>query len=170
MMCLVAVSVLSSCKEDYEMPDTGAPDGAEALAVGNYSGEWSITNNSTGAVVVSSGTIVITEKEYTSADSEASVKAANVNAFKVTTEGDLMFSATTKTKTKSSVWNISRIGSGALKFWNVDSKNEFGETFYGNISPEGEIEFNYSTTLITGRGGKNQTKYIGVFKGKKLSD
>lgn len=165
------VSVLASCKEDYEIPYTGEPDGAEFLAVGSYAGQWSVTNTSTGEVVVSDGTITITEKEYEVRENETTVKvkAANVNAFEVTTEGDLMFNASKETKSAASVWNVSRDSSGNLKYWNVDNKNAFGATFYGSISPEGNIVFKYTNTLSVGRGGKNIITYNCVFEGKKTA-
>lgn len=165
------VSVLTSCKEDYEIPYAGEPDGAELLAVGHYTGQWSVTNTSTGEEVISDGTITVTEKEYDVSNNETTVKvkAANVNAFEVTTEGDLKFNASKEIKSAQSVWNISRDSSGDLKYWNVYNKNDFGVAFYGSISPEGNIVFKYSNTLSTGRGGKNIVTYNCVFEGKKTA-
>ncbi len=169
MICFFMVSVMASCKEDYEIPYTGEPDGAELLAVGNYTGQWTVTNTSTGEEVVSDGTITITEKEYEVKENETTVKvkAANVNAFEVTTEGDLKLNKSKETKSAASVWNISRNSSGNLNYWNVDNKNPFGVAFNGSISPEGNIVFKYSNTLSMGRGGKNIITYNCVFNGVK---
>lgn len=149
----VAVS-MTSCREDYDIPSTGAPDHAETLAVGTYVGEWSQTNVSTGEVKTAPGSIT-----FGVAKDENSNDMPNVSSMTVVCDGiDLGVNSDT------SVCNITRQNSGYLTYWSSTKANPFGMTFTGKISPENVATMDYTKIVRTGR---KEVEYSYSFKGSK---
>lgn len=149
----VAVS-MTSCREDYDIPSTGAPDHAETLAVGTYVGQWTRTTVSDGTEVTAPGSIT-----FGVAKDENSADMPNVSSMTVVCDGiDLGLDS------YSSVCNITRQNSGYLTYWNSTAANSFGMTFTGKISPENIATMNYTKIVRTGR---REVEYTYSFTGSR---
>lgn len=142
----VAVS-MTSCREDYDIPSTGAPDHAETLVAGTYVGTFTRVNTSTNEVVTEAGSITFSPVE------------GSPNVCNLTLESTLDLAVTEKT----SICNISKNSTGVFNYWNTTNKNPFGVTFLGKIY-ESTNEATISYTQIK-RANHKETKFNYSFSG-----
>lgn len=135
------------------MPPTGGLDHAEELIAGTYLGTWTSTNTVTGDVVTSSGSVTF-----------ASSEELGNNVASVTIISDDPKTVKLGAKSDTSACNVSKASSGVLTFWNVYALNPFGFTFTGEVTPEGNVTFNYSVAVVVKH---KETIYNFAFNGQK---
>lgn len=136
--CLTLLLGLSSCTgKNDEMPPTGGLDNAEKLIAGSYVGTWTSTNTVTGDVSSATGTLTFSSSE------ELGNNVATVSIVSDDTK-----SVNLNAKAETSACNVSKLSSGVLSFWNVYALNPFGFTFTGKVTPEGNVNFNYSVAVV----------------------
>lgn len=168
--CLALVFGLTACNGDYELPPTGAPDGAEKLAVGIYEGEWAVTNQKTGEVKKYPGCSLTFElAEYKNPGDTVWYTEHNVNKIEI---GETPKDLDLHLNSSSTVCNISRNSAGILNYWNAQGSNPIGTAFTGKIylktdTSESVVTLSYSVTVREGRGGKKITNYNYDFSGTK---
>lgn len=151
-ICLVVLFGLSACTgKNEEIPPTGGLDNAEQLVQGTYVGTWSKTNQTTGDVETSAGTITFSWNEGLS---------NNVSAITITSETTDFLNI----DTDSSACNISKLSSGILSYWNVYSLNPFGTEFTGKVTPEGVCSMDYTKIVVIKR---KETEFKYSFSGTK---
>lgn len=136
--CLVLMLGLSACSgKNEEMPPTGGLDHAEQLIAGTYTGTWTSTNTVTGDVVSASGSLTFLSND----------ELGN-NVAQVSIVSDDPKTVNLGAKADTSACNVSKLSSGVLSFWNVYALNPFGFTFTGKVTPEGDVNFNYSVAVV----------------------
>lgn len=136
--CLTLLLGLSSCTgKNEEMPPTGGFDNAEKLIAGTYVGTWTSTNTVTGDVASASGSLTFSSSE----------ELGN-NVASVTIVSDDTKAVNLGAKADTSACNVSKLSSDILSFWNVYALNPFGFTFTGKVTPEGNVNFNYSVAVV----------------------
>lgn len=142
----VAVS-MTSCREDYDIPSTGAPDHAETLVAGTYVGTFTRVNTNTEEIVTEAGSITFSPIE------------GSPNVCSMTVESTLDLAVAENT----SVCNISKNSGGVFNYWNSTSNNPFGFTFTGKIY-ESNNEATISYTQIK-RANHKEVKFNYTFSG-----
>lgn len=152
--CLTLLLGLSSCTgKNDEMPPTGGLDNAEKLIEGVYTGTWTSTNTTTGEVSTATGTVTFLSND----------ELGN-NVVAVSIVSDDTKAVNLGAKSDTSACNVSRLSSGVLSFWNVYSLNPFGFEFTGKVMPEGEVVFNFQTSVVKNH---KQTIFDVEFIGRK---
>lgn len=147
LLFVVAVS-FSSCRDDYEMPDPGAPCNPEKEVAGTYTGTWTRTNAANGEVIEKPGTLTL------SSDTAAYVSIVSASA------EDLELGL----KADYSVANIMKDSSGSYTLVNPTKGNPFGCTFTATVSADKQATMEYSA--IT-RSGRKEIEFMFKFSGAK---
>ena len=141
-----------SCDDKHEkMPPTGGLDNAEKLAVGTYIGEWTRNNVTLNTVEYGTGSITF------SVDEELGNNVAVIGI----ESGDTDLGVDQGIE---AACNISRLSSGVLAYWNSAKTNPFGTSFYGRISPEGEVTIAYTKFITQNR---REREFLFTFVGRK---
>ena len=152
--CLCLMLGLSACTgKNEEMPPTGGFDNAEKLIAGTYTGTWTSTNTVTGDVSSATGSLTFSNSE------ELGNNVANVSIV-----SDDPKTVNLGAKAETSACNVSKLSSNVLSFWNVYALNPFGFTFTGKVTPEGDVNFNYSVAVVVKH---KETIYNFEFIGQK---
>lgn len=142
---------LVSCDGKHEkMPPTGGLDNAEKLIAGTYVGEWTSENLTVPGIETGSGSMTFSVDE----ELGNNVSLINLDASINLGLGDL----------NSSVCNVTRLSSGVLTFWNYSKTNNFGASFYGTVSTDGEATITYTKYRTVNR---REREFRYTFIGRK---
>lgn len=147
-MLFAATLCFTACSDDDD--DNGSivmPSNPEKDIAGTYSGTWTTTNQTSGAVTTGAGTIEMaaTDSAYVADLIINECTAANVSAMK-------------------SVVNVSWRTNNTYSFFNKTSTNELGTAFAGKVVNGTTLEISFNKQV---RSGRKSVTYNYSFTGDK---
>lgn len=148
MMLFVATLCFTACSDDDD--DNGSivmPSNPEKDIAGTYSGTWTTTNQTSGAVSTGAGTITIaaTDSAYVADLIINECTDANVSVMK-------------------SVVNVDWRTNNTYSFFNKTSTNELGGAFAGKVIDGKTLELSFNKVV---RSGRKSVTYNYSFVGTK---